>query len=424
MNGHIWSWLSHPVTVALVAAATAALFAVIEVLLRSLATMGNVRFQGMLEDHGQLLPVDPETHLHLSRLLDVLRWLQIVCVGLLWFLVFRIPGLDLRAAVAAAVLVPVLAVLVSTLIGAVSEDRVATLVRLVRPVVWPALKVVGQPVGAAADTESNGEEEEASEREIQAFLEAGQAAGIFERDEGEFVGSLVDFFDTVVREVMTPRTEMVAVPDTATVNDVLEVMATTNMSRVPVYHETVDRVVGVVHVKSLVRHQKEGGETPVTELVHGCLVVPENRELDDLLRDFQQERQQMAIVVDEYGGTSGLVTLEDVLEEIVGEIQDEHEPTQPPEWQEVEPGVYRLQGRAPLELLAELYGVPVEVGDIDTVGGLVFSSHGTVPETGTEVAVPALGMAFTVDEMDERRIVSVTVRRVAPADPDVPGEGG
>ena len=125
----------------------------------------------------------------------------------------------------------------------------------------------------------------------------------------------------------------------------------------------------------------------------------------------------MAIVVDEYGGTSGLVTLEDILEEIVGEIEDEHDPKSPPEWQEISPDVYRLQGRALLEVLQELLGVEVDEDDVDTVGGLVFARHGTVPEAGTEVVDEAHGLVFTVDEMDERRIVSVTVRKMD-ADPD------
>jgi CBS domain containing-hemolysin-like protein len=256
------------------------------------------------------------------------------------------------------------------------------------------------------------EEEEASEAEIQAYLEAGEAAGIFEGDEGEIVESLVDFFDTVVREVMTPRTEMIVVADTDSYRELLEVFARTHKSRVPVYHETIDRIVGVVHVKNLVKHGLRGAEPGVADLARECLVVPESKELGDLLRDFQQQHQQMAIVVDEYGGTSGLVTLEDILEEIVGEIQDELDPKQPPDCQELSPGVYRLQGRAPLEVLEEIFGIEVAEDDMDTVGGLVFARHGTVPAAGTEVVDEPHGLHFTVDEMDERRIVSVTVRRV------------
>jgi CBS domain containing-hemolysin-like protein len=226
----------------------------------------------------------------------------------------------------------------------------------------------------------------------------------------------VDFFDTVVREVMTPRTEMVAVADTGSYRELLEVFASTHKSRIPVYHETVDRIIGVVHVKNLVKYGLRGEEPAVSELARECLVVPESKELGELLRDFQNQHQQMAIVVDEYGGTSGLVTLEDILEEIVGEIQDELDPNEPPEWRELSPGVYSLQGRAPLEVLGDLFGAEIVEDDVDTVGGLVFARHGTVPESGTEVFDETRDLQFTVDEMDERRIVSVTVRKTPGAE--------
>ena len=220
----------------------------------------------------------------------------------------------------------------------------------------------------------------------------------------------MDFFDTVVREVMTPRTEMVAVADTDDFRDLLRLFAETHKSRIPVYHETVDRIIGVVHVKNLVKHGLRGTEPPITQLTRECLVVPENKPLGDLLRDFQNQHQQMAIVVDEYGGTSGLVTLEDILEEIVGEIEDELDPRQPPEYEELSSGIFRMQGRAPLDTLCDVFGLEAEEEDIDTVGGLVFSIHGTVPEAGTEVRDEVRGLVFTVEEMDERRIERVTVR--------------
>jgi len=210
---------------------------------------------------------------------------------------------------------------------------------------------------------------------------------------------------------MTPRTEMVAVPDTDSFRDLLRQFAETHKSRIPLYHETVDRIVGVVHVKKLIKYGLKGTEPPITELARPCLVVPENKPLGDLLRDFQGRHQQMAIVVDEYGGTSGLVTLEDILEEIVGEIEDELDPRQPPDWQSLGDGVFRLQGRALLDVLDELFGIQVDAGDVDTVGGLVFSIHGTVPDAGTRVRDENNGLVFTVEAMDERRVESVTVRR-------------
>jgi len=332
MSSEFAAWLVHPVTLGLAAAAVAALFVVIELLLRSLSQLGNVRFQGILEEHPELF--NSATTVHVSRLIDVLRWIQLGCLGLLWLVVFRFPGLESGAAAAVALALPiVLVVAARSVVRPLSEDTATVLLRSVRPLASPLVGLMVRVSPEVSAPPAEDEEEEASEAEIQAYLEAGEAAGIFEGDEGEIVESLVDFFDTVVREVMTPRTEMIAVADTDSYRELLEVFAKTHKSRIPVYHETIDRITGVVHVKNLVKHGLRGAEPGVADLARECLVVPESKELGELLRDFQQERQQLAIVVDEYGGTSGLVTLEDILEEIVGEIQDELDPREPPDCQ-------------------------------------------------------------------------------------------
>ncbi len=412
MKTTLVAWLLNPVTLFLAGTVVAGLFIVLELLLSSLSRLGNVRFQGILEDHPKVLPPVVGQDIHLSKLTDTLRWVEIASLGCLWLVIGQFPWADTWHRVAVAIAVTAVLVLVARFSGgSLSEESVARLLRLVSPVVEPLLRVVGgngkttQPVATADD-----EEEEASDREIQAYLEAGEAAGIFEGEEGEFVESLVDFFDTVVREVMTPRTEMITVPDTVSFDELLQTFAETLKSRIPIYHETVDKVIGVAHVKNCVQNAITGQQPPVVELINPCLVIPESKQLGELLRDFQQNQQQMAIVVDEYGGTSGLVTLEDILEEIVGEIEDEHDPKQPPEWQEIDPGIFRMQGRAPLETLGDLFSMEIAEEDIDTVGGLVFSRHGTVPEAGTEVVDPGHSLVFVVEEMDERRIVSVTVR--------------
>jgi CBS domain containing-hemolysin-like protein len=407
-------WLVSPVTLTLAGALVGGFIVILELLVSSLARLGNVRFQGILEDHPKILPPVVDLDTHLSKLTDILRWIEVGSVGLLWLIIARLPFTASWHTIAVAVVLTGSLILISRLwTGSLSEDSVARLLKIVSPLVGPFLRVVGrngmtsQPVAPTED-----EEEEASEREIQAYLEAGQAAGIFEGEEGEFVESLVDFFDTVVREVMTPSTEMVTAPDTVSVDELLQTFAETLKSRIPVYHETIDKVTGVVHVKNCVQYAISDVSPDIGELVNPCLVVPETKELGELLRDFQQNQQQMAIVVDEYGGTSGLVTLEDILEEIVGEIEDEHDSRQPPEWQEIDPGVFRLQGRAPLEVLGSLFGREIHEEDVDTVGGLVFSRHGTVPESGTEVTDEIHSLVFVVEEMDERRIVSVTVREM------------
>ncbi len=414
-------WLVHPVTLALAGLAVVLLMFTLEVLLHGLGQTGNVRFQGLLDDHPRIFPFAQEAPLHLSRVLDVLRWLEIVCAGLVWLVVLVSPGLHGGIAVAVALGVTLVVVpLVRLVAGRLTEEeQMAVLLRFVRPVLLP---LVALSVRVAPSLPSNGddheeeedEEEEVSERELRAFLAVGEAAGIFEAEEAQFLESLVEFFDTTVREVMTPRTDMVAVPDTVAFTELVEVFASSRKSRVPVYHDTIDRIVGAVNVKGVVEHLQRNEVPAVAGLVREVLVVPEGRKLGELLRDFQRQAQQLAIVVDEYGGTSGLVTVEDVVEEIVGEIQDEHDVEEPPDWEALGDRVFRLQGRASLEVLEELFDVEVD-DDVDTVGGLVFARHGTVPEAGTVVAEPGLGLRFTVEEVQDRRVVSVTVERMTSA---------
>ncbi|MCP4897395.1 MAG: HlyC/CorC family transporter [bacterium] len=414
MNPDIAGWLSHPVTLILTGVVVALLFSIVEVLLRSLSEIGNVRFQGLLEDFSGLVPSAANTSIHVSMLLDVLRWIEIGCVGVLWIVLTRLPDIRLELLLAICAFLPLALVILSrTIVDSVGERSLAVMLRLLRPVTWPLVSIVTRftPAPDALASPAEDEEEEASEREIQAYLAAGEAAGIFEADEGEIVESLVEFFDTVVREVMTPRTEMVAISGDANHQDLVELFAQTHKSRIPVYRETLDDIVGVIHVKNLVEGMMGGEPASLSSLQRNCLVVPESKQLGDLLRDFQREQQQLAIVVDEYGGTSGLVTLEDVLEEIVGEIQDEHDPALVPESQQLSEGVYRLQGRAQLEVIEELFGLEVDDEDFDTVGGLVFDRHGTVPESGARIEDPENGLVFIVEAVEDRRIVSVVVER-------------
>ncbi|MCD4748290.1 MAG: hemolysin family protein [Thermoanaerobaculales bacterium] len=411
MTADLAGWLVHPVTLSLAGLMFGVLVLLTEILLRRLSYLGNVRFQGVVDDHEPLLALGEEEQVDLSNVVTALRWTQIVFLAFLWLLLFVFSDLPFVTAAAIAVAVPIVAAIVAQWpLGTVGEDGVARLLRVLKPVIVPFASL--SRLGASQLSEAaDDDEEDASDREIRAFLDVGEAAGIIEGEEGEILESLVDFFDTTVREVMTPRTEMVVVSETSSWEELLETFAKTHKSRVPVFRETIDDIIGVVNVKNLVKDLTGGGRPPVRDLFLECIVVPESKELGPLLKEFQEKHQQMAIVVDEYGGTAGLVTLEDILEEIVGEIQDEMDPAQPPELEEVEPGVFRLQGRAPVEVLEELFDLELDEEDVDTVGGLVFSRFGTVPEAGSEVLAKQEELHFVVDEMDGRRIVSVMVRR-------------
>ena len=188
----------------------------VELLLSSLARLGNVRFQGIVEDHPTILTPVVDHDTHLSKVTDILRWIGFAALGCLWLVIGRFPWSETWQGVGAAVVsTAVLVLLARVSAHSLSEDSVSRLLRLVSPVLGPMLRLFGRETRADQPaTTTEDEDEEASEREIQAYLEAGQAAGIFEGEEGEFVESLVDFFDTVVREVMTPRTEMETAPDT------------------------------------------------------------------------------------------------------------------------------------------------------------------------------------------------------------------
>jgi len=414
MTSELVLWFANPVTLALALGLAGLLFLLLEVLAGGLGELGNVRFQGLLEDNPGLLPAEQEERqLQLSRVLDAIRWAEVLVISGIWILAILLRQGASPWRLAWGLAVPLAA---AALAGAgrrgITEEGLARLLRTLRPLIAPLLAVVARSDRAEVVPAPEDDEEEASEREIQAFLDVGEAAGLFEEEEGELLESLVEFFDTTVREVMTPRTDMIAVEEGTSFDELLAIFSETHRSRVPVYRETIDDVRGVVHVKSVVEHFRAGTRPPAGELAWPCLVVPESKELGDLLREFQREHQQMAIIIDEYGGTAGLVTLEDVLEEIVGEIRDEHEAGEPPEWRALEDGRFRLQGKAPLETLEELFGVAVDDDEVDTVGGLVFSRYGTVPEPGVVVAEESLGLRFVVEEVEGRRITSLLVERL------------
>jgi putative hemolysin len=242
---------------------------------------------------------------------------------------------------------------------------------------------------------------------VRAFIGAGEEAGILEHEEAELVASIVELSDTVAREIMTPRTDLIALPVDADFETVKTVFAESMFTRLPVYGKSLDHIEGVVHVKDVLRAVASNQSPPARTLMRPVLMVPETKPLRDLLRLFQQSRQQLAVVVDEYGGTAGIVTLEDVLEEIVGEIQDEHQ-TQPPEIQQEGDSCYLIAGNAHVETLTELFGLELEDdAAYDSVAGLVLDRLGHLPRPGEKVEYR--GLLFEVVEVERRRLKRVRV---------------
>jgi CBS domain containing-hemolysin-like protein len=254
-------------------------------------------------------------------------------------------------------------------------------------------------------------EEEATSEEIEAFIDAGRQEGILEAEEGKLIRQVVEFHDSVVREVMTPRTEVAALPKQSTVAQAREVFARERHSRLPVYRDQIDNVEGVLTLKDLVAAWKKlPDDASIETLVRPTYFVPETKQVSDLLKELQAKRQHLAVVVDEYGGTAGVVTIEDLLEELVGEIREEHEREERPVVQEAD-GRYLVSGTAGLYDLAAAVGKELETEGVDTVSGLIYSVLGRIPHEGESVEVH--GLRLEIIKADTRKIDQVRVTRLA-----------
>ncbi|MFL6291375.1 MAG: hemolysin family protein [Thermoanaerobaculia bacterium] len=257
--------------------------------------------------------------------------------------------------------------------------------------------------------EDGGEEESATDEEIEAFIDVGTREGILEPEQGEWLWSIVDFRDTLVRSVMTPRIDMICASVDSAIDVLAERFVESGHSRIPLYQDSIDNIVGILHIRDVLRASRLPEPPPAQELIKPPLFIPETKPLGELLKELQARFQQVAIVVDEYGGTAGLVTVEDLIEEIVGEIMDEHEALAA-ELEPLENGGYRLDGRAHIELLDELFEVEIEDPEYETVAGLIFSALGHVPQPGE--TVECYGLRFTVEAVADRRIQTVKVEKI------------
>lgn len=261
------------------------------------------------------------------------------------------------------------------------------------------------------EQESNEEEGDEDSGDIQALIDVGEAEGILEEEEGQLIHSILEFGDTHVSEVMTPRPDIVAVPVDATVREARDVIIESKYSRLPVYRDQIDNVEGIIYVRDLLQCWPEKKEDePITPLVRPVYFVPETKPVADLLEEMQKAHVQLSIVIDEYGGVAGLVTVEDILEEIVGEIEDEDIAGE--ELREIVEsceGCYEVQGWTEIGKIERLFGLEIETDDFTTIAGLVISESGSVPPPGAHLRFR--GLDVTILESDERRIGRLLVKR-------------
>ncbi|HEY1159935.1 MAG TPA: hemolysin family protein [Terracidiphilus sp.] len=267
-------------------------------------------------------------------------------------------------------------------------------------------------VAALAEVPATDEEETAVD--VEALLEAGEEEGILEESDRDLVRSAVEFGDKLVREVMTPRPEVFAVPASITLEQFLELLREHNFSRVPVYAGSLDNVTGIAFAHDLLQITDEEARTrTVASIQRPAVFVPETKRGYELLREMQREKQHMRIVIDEYGGVSGLVTIEDLLEQIVGNISDEHEENAPVEEPEREAGgVWVVPGSFPVDQLPDLFGEPADLGDAyeaTTLGGLVSEIEGRIPLAGEVVLLEPIGLRMEIVASTDRRVERLRV---------------
>ena len=291
---------------------------------------------------------------------------------------------------------------------------VARVVSSIAPLRWIANGVV-RVFGADARTEDP--DGGVAEEELLALAEEAAASDAIDEDERKLIEHIIIFGDTVVKDVMVPRPDMAALETDCLVRSAIEIVILNGYSRVPVFADSIDDIVGVVHSKDLLRTGQDGRiDEPVTAIMRDPRFIPESKRIAELLREMQGEKFHLAIVIDEYGGTAGLVTLEDLIEEVVGEIVDEFDVEQPM-IEQVDGSRLRVNGRVPLYDLGELLGVDLPEGDWSTVGGLIFNSLGHVPTVGETCEVD--GHRFLVERVQGRRIARVLVTPAQANDPDM-----
>jgi len=260
--------------------------------------------------------------------------------------------------------------------------------------------------------------DEVSEDNIMAMVEEGEESGAIQTNEKEFIENVLEFDNSTAKDVMVHRTDMVTLPAGAEEDTILEVIRQSGLSRFPVYGDDVDDIVGVLSTRDYLLNFHQPSPKPLKELLWPAYFVPETVPADVLFRDMQGKKTHLALVVDEYGGTSGLVTLEDLLEELVGNIYDEFDPQEEQEIIALDDGRWRVSGSADLEEMAETMGFELPKDgeiDYDTLGGLVFSQLSVIPEDGSRPAVDALGLHIQVEELCDRRVEWALVERLAPA---------
>ena len=292
---------------------------------------------------------------------------------------------------------------------------VSGLAAVMRPLIW-LLTVSTNGVLRLLHIDPNAEEDQVSEEEIRMMVDIGEEKGAIESGEKEMIENIFEFNNMTAEEVMIHRTDVVMLWAQDTAEEIIRTIRETGLTRFPVYEEDADDVVGILNTRTYLLNAREEHPKPLRDLLKPAYFVPESVRTDALFRDMQAKKIHMAIVVDEYGGTSGIITMEDLLEEIVGNIYDEFDPQDEQEIIPLGENLWRIAGSAELEEVAEALDVELpEDEEYDTLGGLVFAQLAVIPEDGSHPEVDACGLHIRVEELSDRRVEWATVSKLEPA---------
>ncbi|MGV8075253.1 MAG: hemolysin family protein [Syntrophobacteraceae bacterium] len=258
------------------------------------------------------------------------------------------------------------------------------------------------------------------EKEIEQLIDEGEQRGLISEDEGEMIQGIFSFRDTIAREIMVPRTDVVYAGAETKISDVIQLIIQSGHSRIPIYQDSIDNIIGTLHAKDLLSH-RGNDTTEIRNIVRSPYFIPETKKISELLKDLRGNKSHMAVVIDEYGGTAGILTLEDIIEEIIGEIVDEYDEEEPL-IVEHENGSISVNARLDAEELEDYLDVEVPEGKFESVGGFIISLLGRVPEINERVVYKNIEM--TIEAANSRKIEKIRMRKMSPEElePQVPEE--
>jgi putative hemolysin len=291
--------------------------------------------------------------------------------------------------------------------GVISAASAAT-----APLVW-LLTASTNAVLRLFGINPNAEEEEVTEDEIRMMVDIGEEKGTIEADEREMIDNIFEFNDYAAEDVMIHRTDVWAISLEDTDEEIVSSIMESGLSRFPVYDEDIDDVIGILNVRDYLLNRLEEHPKPLRELIRAAYFVPHSVRCDVLFRDMQFKKIHMAIVVDEYGGTNGIVTMEDLLEQIVGNIYDEYDPAET-EFEKIDESTYRISGGADLEEVSELLNVELPIDEYDTFGGMLFGQMNVIPEDGSQMELECYGLNIKVEKIEDHRVESALVCKCEP----------